>query len=157
MMPSASAIVVVMVVLVAVLLLLLLWSLRHTVAVVVVRMVVVVTRTSSSGYVNLSLVLSAASGGSGDSVTVLFEHRFQAAVGNSAVDGCGRKGNRAAITAAAVVVVIVVVVVRIGGVGAGGRACATAVETVGGRRCGEHAPGESDEELRDDSLQPYIL
>ncbi len=114
---------------------------------------VVVTRTSS-GYVNLSLVLSAAGddgGGSGDSVTVLFEHRFQAAVGNAAVDDCGRKGDRAA-TAAAAVVVIVVVVVMIG-VGA----CAAAVETVGGRRCGEHAPGESDEELRDDSLQPYIL
>ncbi len=133
----------------------LLWPLRHTVAaVVVVRMVVVVTRTSS-GYVNLSLVLSAAAGDDGgisDSVSVLFEHRFQAAVGNAAVgnaavDDCGRKSDRAATAAAAVVVVIVVV----------GCACAAAVETVGGRRCGEHASRESDEELRDDSLQPYIL
>ncbi len=130
----------------------LLWPLRHTVAVVVVRMVVVVTRTSP-GYVNLSLVLSAAGdgGGGGDSLTVLFEHRFQAAVGNAAVDDCGRKGDRAATTAGAVVVVDIVVVMI--GVGA----CAAAVETVGGRRCGEHASGESDEELRDDSLQPYIL
>jgi hypothetical protein len=152
MMPSSSAsIVVVMVVLVAVLLLLLLLPLRHTVAVVVVRMVVVVTRTSSR-YVNLSLVLSAASGdsGSGDSVAVLFEHRFQTAVGNAAVDDCGRKSNVAATAAAAVVVVVVIVMIGVG-------ACAAAVETVGGRRCGEHASGESDEELRDDSLQPYIL
>ncbi len=152
MMPPSASIVVVMVVLVAVLLLLLLlWPLRHTVAVVVVRMVVVVTSTAS-GYVNLSLVLSAAAGdsGSGDSVTVLFEHRFQAAVGNAAVDDCGRKGDRAATAAAVVVVIIVVVMIGVG-------ACAAAVETVGGRRCGEHASRESDEELRDDCLQPYIL
>ncbi len=115
-------------------------------------MVVVVTRRTASGYVNLSLVLSAASGGgSSDSVAVLFEHRFQAAVGHSAVDDCGRKSDRAATAAAAVVVDIVVVVMI--GVGA----CAAAVETVGGRRCGEHASCESDEELRDDSLQPHIL
>ncbi len=84
-------------------------------------MVVVVTRRTASGYVNLSLVLSAAGGdggSSGDSVTVLFEHRFQAAVGNAAVDDCGRKRNRAATAAAAVVVVVVMI-----GVGA----CATAV------------------------------